>query len=270
MTEPDSRLREATALVTGASSGIGASLARELVQRNTGRVVIVARRQDRLEELAAELGPTVSVHVADLADPEEVRGLVKAWPHIELLINNAGFGWGEPFASQVHDLDRLMQMVDLNCRAVVQLTGAWVGGMVERGHGWILNVGSIAGMLPIPYMAVYTGTKGFVHQFSEALRMELHGTGVRVHILAPGPVKTEFFRVSRPEATEIPMQGRFLSADRVARESLDHLLKGRPFHVPDFRLRLRCGLLAQLPPRIRRPLSRHLFGRAQRMVGRTT
>ena len=162
-----------------------------------------------------------------------------------------------------------MQMVDLNCRAVVQLTGAWVGGMVDRGQGWILNVGSIAGMLPIPYMAVYTGTKGFVHQFSEALRMELRGTGVHVHILAPGPVETEFFQVSRPGAPLKPMSGLFLPPDRVARESLDQLLADRPFHVPDIRMRLGFGLLAQLPARIRRPLARQLFGRAQRMVGRT-
>ena len=263
-----SPLREATALVTGASSGIGEALARELAARGTKRVILVARRRERLEALADALGPCAEVHVADLTVPSQTQSLIEAHPHVDLLINNAGFGWGGRLADQVDDVDRLMRMVDLNCRAVVQLTSGWLDGMVQRDRGWILNVGSIAGMLPIPYMAVYTGTKGFVHNFTESLRMELRDTGIRVHLLAPGPVETEFFRVSRPHMSERPMQGLFLSPERVARESLDHLLADRPFHVPDIRMRLGFGLLAQLPGRIQRPLARRIFDRAQRLVER--
>jgi short-subunit dehydrogenase len=270
MTEPDRRLHDATALVTGASSGIGAEIARELVARGCGTVVLVARREARLRSLAEELGPTAQVYVADLTDPRAIAQMIQDWPRVDLLVNNAGFGWGDAFAHQVEDVDRLLRMVDLNCKAVVQLTAGWIQGMIDRERGWILNVGSIAGMLPIPYMAVYTGTKGFVHQFSEALRMELRGTGVCVHILAPGPVQTEFFHVSRPDAGDRPLQGLFIQPDRVARESLDKLLSDRPFHVPDTRMRLGFGLLAQLPARIQRPLARQLFGRAQRIVGRTS
>ena len=262
-------LKHSTALITGASSGIGESIARELARRGLPRIILVARRQDRLEALANDLGPQAIVHVADLTQAHEIEQLIGTWPEVDLLVNNAGFGWGSPLTQQLHDVDRLLRMIDLNCRAVVQLTGGYIGRMLEQNQGWILNVGSIAGMLPIPFMSVYTGTKGFVHHFTEALRMELSDTGLRIHLLAPGPVETEFFRVSRPHAEDRPLQGLFLSPDRVAKEAINHLLHDRPRHVPDIRMRLGFGLLSHLPKRLQRPLSRRLFGRAQQMVGHT-
>lgn len=262
-------LRQTTALVTGASSGIGEAIANELARQGTGRIILVARRQERLEAIAQELGPRAVLHVADLTQPQQVQQLIRQWPEVDLLVNNAGFGWGQPLDQQLHNVDRLLEMIDLNCRAVVQLTGGYLGRMLEQDKGWILNVGSIAGMLPIPYMSVYTGTKGFVHHFTEALRMELNHTGVGIHLLAPGPVETEFFRVSRPEAEDRPMGDLFLSPDRVAKEAIHQMLNDRPRHVPDWRMRLGFGFLSHLPKRIQRPLSQRLFARAQQMVERT-
>ena len=153
-----------------------------------------ARRQERLEAIAQELGPRAVLHVADLT-PQQVKQLIRQWPEVDLLVNNAGFGWGQPLDQQLHNVDRLLEMIDLNCRAVVQLTGGYLGRMLEQDKGWILNVGSIAGMLPIPYMSVYTGTKGFVT--TSLKRCEWNSTTLEsIHLLAPGPVETEFFRVS--------------------------------------------------------------------------
>ena len=261
-------LQHATALVTGASSGIGEAIAKELDRRGVERIILVARRRERLETLADELGPKAIVHVADLTQTQQIEQLLQRWPEVDLLVNNAGFGWGAPLTQQLHDVDRLMQMLDLNCRAVVQLTSGYIGPMLEKDHGWILNVGSIAGMLPIPFMSVYTATKGFVHHFTEALRMELEHTGIGIHLLAPGPVETEFFQVSRPHAEDRPMQGLFLPPDRVAKEAINQLLADRARHVPDIRMRLGFSLLAHLPKRLQRPLSRRIFGRAQQMVER--
>ncbi len=185
-----------TAVVTGASSGIGADIARELAGRGHG-VTLVARREDRLRELAAELaqsGPRVEVIACDVADSaaratlfDEVdrRGLT-----VDILVNNAGIGTiGSVTRTPVEDE---IAQVRVNVEAVIDLTTRAVQQMVPRGTGAILNVGSTAGYHPFPGQAGYAATKAFVRTYTEAVRAELAGTGVTVALLCPGPVRTEF------------------------------------------------------------------------------
>jgi uncharacterized protein len=230
--EPDS-----TCLVTGASSGIGADVARSLGRRGHG-VTLVARRTDRLEQLAAELRERHGVRVetvgSDLGDAEardrmraqiDERGL-----RVEVLVNNAGFGSGGRFDRL--DLDRELAMVRLNIEAVVDLCGRYVPGLVDRGRGAVLNVASTAAFQPLPRQATYSASKAFVLTFTDALHEDLVGTGVTATTLCPGPVKTEFWNgVGGVEAEGLPS---FLVADPadVAEAGVTGLEKGRRVVVP--------------------------------------
>lgn len=221
-----------TALITGASSGIGVALAQELAGRGHS-LILVARRGDRLRDMAAELGGKHGVRVewiaADLTDaaerdrvPAEVaeRGLV-----VDVLVNDAGMGTSGLF----HELPiaREIQMIRLNVEAMVALCGAFVPGMVERGSGGVLNVASVSGFMPVPHQATYSASKAFVLTFTEALTIDLHGTGVKATALCPGPVKTEFEGIidGLPSAL-------FIEPERVAREAIDGLENGRRSVVP--------------------------------------
>lgn len=187
-----------TAVVTGASSGIGADLARELAARGHG-VTLVARREDRLVELARELDNVrVEVIACDVADPDaraalfdevQRRGLT-----VDILINNAGIGTIGPVA-QAEVASEIAQ-VRVNVEAVIDLTTRAVQLMLPRGGGAILNVGSTAGFQPFPGQAGYAATKAFVRSYTEGLRAELAGTGVTAATLNPGPVRTEFLEVA--------------------------------------------------------------------------
>jgi short-subunit dehydrogenase len=186
--------------VTGASSGIGADIARELVRRGHG-VTITARREARLRELAEELaaeGPRIEVVACDVTDPQARDRLIAALDErglaVEVLVNNAGYGSGGLF--QDLDGDTEVQMVETNCTAVIAFCAHYVPQMVERGRGAILNVGSTAGYQPLPRQATYSATKAFVNNFSDALSADLSGTGVTVTSLRPGPVATEFGEAS--------------------------------------------------------------------------
>src|SRR3954452_17390425 len=185
-----------TCLVTGASSGIGADIARELAKRGLG-VTLVARREDRLRELAGELEATnvrIEVIAADVADADARAKMVdtinRGGLDVEVLVNNAGYGSGGSFVELSADSE--VEMVRVNCEAVVALTREYLPKMIERGRGAVLNVGSTAGEQPLPRQATYSPTKAFVNTFSDALHAETHGTGVTVTSLRPGPVKTEF------------------------------------------------------------------------------
>ena len=188
-----------TAVVTGASSGIGADIARELAARGHG-VTLVARRKDKLLALAAELGERVRVETVacDVADPGaraglfdeiESRGLT-----VDILVNNAGIGTLGWVAKA--DVDDEIAQVRVNVEAVIDLTTRAVRQMVPRGRGAILNVGSTAGYYAFPGQSGYAGTKAFVKAYTEGVRAELSGTGVTVAMLAPGPVRTEFLRAA--------------------------------------------------------------------------
>src|SRR5512144_962182 len=183
-----------TALVTGASSGIGEQFARQLAERGYD-LVLVARRADRLQKLAGELPVTSHVLACDLGReagtlPGQVEELGVA---VDLLVNNAGFGLRGPFLDS--DAERDAEMVRVNCEAIVVLTRAFLPAMVERGRGGVITVASTAGMQPLPYESVYAATKAFALNFSDALHAELRDSGVRVLAVNPGPVPTEWQQV---------------------------------------------------------------------------
>ena len=184
------------ALITGASAGLGIDFARQLAAQ-AKRLVLVARRKDRLDKLAAELGKARTVAM-DLSEPGAadrlMADLAAHGEHVELLVNNAGFGLTGRFAEL--DGKRQRQMIDLNCGALVELAHAVLPGMIERKSGAILNVASTAAFQPGPGMAVYFATKAFVLSFSEALHEEVKAQGVRVSALCPGPTATEFGAVA--------------------------------------------------------------------------
>lgn len=188
-----------TAVVTGASAGIGADIARELAARGHG-VTLVARREDRLRDLATELGDTVRAETiaCDVADPDARAGLFDQIADrgltVDILVNNAGIGTiGSVTKSPVAEE---IAQVRVNVEAVIDLTTRAVQQMVPRGRGAILNVGSTAGYHGFPGQAGYAGTKAFVKTYTEGVRAELEGTGVTVAMLAPGPVRTEFLRAA--------------------------------------------------------------------------
>jgi 3-hydroxy acid dehydrogenase / malonic semialdehyde reductase len=183
-----------TVCVTGASSGFGLAIARRFAAAGD-RVVAAARRGDRLAELAAELGDDVYTVELDVRDREAVERALASLPEpfseVDVLVNNAGLALGLSPA-QAADLDDWETMIDTNNKGLVYCTRALLPGMVERGRGHVINLGSIAGTYPYPGGNVYAATKAFVHQFTIALRSDLHGTGVRATSIEPGMAETEF------------------------------------------------------------------------------
>ncbi len=209
-----------TALITGASSGLGAEFARQLAP-HARSLILVARRRERLETLKEELdrpGLTIHCHAADVADEVQIEALLAALAasgeRVSLLINNAGLGDHGLFENS--DWPRVEAMLDVNIKALTRLTHAVLPDLVRAGRGAILNVSSIASLLPLPKMAVYAASKAYVTSFSEALRAELRGTGVSVTALCPGPVNTEFFNIAErvdsresmpaPEVFKVPAE----------------------------------------------------------------
>ena len=228
-----------TALITGASSGIGEQFARQLAP-HARSLILVARRLDRLEALKLELdrpGLTIHCHTADLADEVQTEALLAALAasgeRVSLLVNNAGLGDHGFFEES--DWSRVSAMLDVNIKALTRLTHALLPDLVRAGRGAILNVSSMAGLLPLPKMAVYAATKAYVTSFSEALRAELRGTGVSVTALCPGPVSTEFGRIAdRPGTGEsLPAPEIFkVPAEDVARAGLDAVERDRARVIP--------------------------------------
>jgi short-subunit dehydrogenase len=208
-----------TALITGASSGIGEQFARQLSERGYD-LILVARRKDRLEKLAGELSTTTHVIAKDLgSDAADLKKDVeKLGVDVDLLVNNAGFGLRGRFLD--HDPGRNAEMVRVNCEAVVILTHAFLPAMVERGRGGVITVASTAGFQPLPYEATYGASKAFALNFTEALHEELRGTGVRMLAINPGPVPTEWQQVAGYEEIGAEMMPGQIEADQVVREAL--------------------------------------------------
>ena len=211
----------ATALVTGASSGIGRELAR-LARSDGHDVVLVARREALLHTLANELGGA-TVIALDLSRRDAVGELLAQVPEVDLLINSAGFGDARPFAEA--DAQRQLEMIDLNVRALVELTRAYLPGMVARRFGRVLNVASTAAFQPGPYMANYFASKAYVLSFSEALAEEVRGTGVTVSALCPGVTDSEFHAVAGLASARAFMLA-MPSAASVARRGYEAMLNG--------------------------------------------
>src|SRR3970282_1977193 len=229
MSEATSRPR---ALITGASAGIGEAFARQLAKRGHD-LVIVARRRERMEKRAAELseahGVEAEVVEADLAEDGDVSAVEERLRggDIDLLVNDAGFATrGE---SARRPLARQLEELDGNVRALMRLTHAALGPMVERGRGGVINVASTGAFQPVPYMATYAATKAFVLHFSEALHEEVRGKGVTVTCLCPGAVKTDFQQVAGVDERSLRA---WKSADDVVESALRAASARRAITVP--------------------------------------
>jgi short-subunit dehydrogenase len=240
------------ALVTGASSGIGAALARELSARGYD-LILVARRAERMQELAQELSTSAQVITCDLAsEADALAGKVAALGlSVDLLINNAGFGTHGRFAEI--DAAREAEEVRVNCEALVTLTHAFLPAMLERRRGGIVTIASTAGMQPLPYEAVYSATKAFARAFSDALHAELRTSGVKVLCVNPGPVPTEWQAVAGYSPDHLPPVPGKISAEQVARETLRAFESGRRSIIPGFVIRwyMRLSSPAPLPLKLR-------------------
>ncbi|HYH58993.1 MAG TPA: SDR family oxidoreductase [Thermoleophilaceae bacterium] len=227
-----------TALVTGASSGIGAEIAMLLAARGHG-VTLVARREDRLAALAEEIeakqhvrATVLACDLSDAADRERLVTKVRdGGQKVSVLVNNAGFGSAGAF--QDLDLEGELRMVRTNVEAVVHLCGAFVPGMVRRGDGAVMNVASTAGFQPLPRQSTYSASKAFVLSFTEVLSSDLKGTGVTATALCPGPVRTEFTdQHSGFDSAESTPDFVWMSAEECARIAVKGLERGKRVVVP--------------------------------------
>ena len=224
-----------TVFVTGASSGFGAAVARRFAA-DGARVVVAARRTERLADLADEFGPRILPLRLDVRDREGVAVAVQRLPEefaaVDVLVNNAGLALGLKPAQEA-ELDDWDQMIDTNCKGLVYCTRAILPGMVARGRGHVINLGSVAGTYPYPGGNAYGGTKAFVHQFSLNLRSDLHGTGVRVSCVEPGMADTEFslvrFGGDKAKADNVYAGMQPMTADDIA-EAI-HWAASLPAHV---------------------------------------
>lgn len=245
------------ALVTGASSGIGRAVAEQLAADGSD-LVVVARRRDRLEELAVGLrsahGVRVDVLVADMTDPAQLAPVEdRLRTGVDLLVNNAGVGGQGRFAER--PLDGQERQILLNVLAPVRLAHAALEAMIPRAAGGILNVSSIAGRQPMPYLATYAATKAYLSTFSHALHEEVRHQGVAVTNLLPGFTRTEFHDVADINRSLVP--GLFwMKADTVARAGLRAVGEGRAQCTPGLGYRALSGLSGLTPW----PLSRRILG----------
>jgi len=253
------------ALITGASSGIGAALARGLCARGHD-AILVARRRDRLESLAAELrerhGRRIEVIPCDLADADARSGLsgeiTRRGLDVDVLVLSAGFGLAGPFLSQ--SSDRITTMVRTNVEAVMALTRELVPPMTARGSGAVLIVSSMAGNQPMPNFGAYAATKAAMTSFAEALHCELAPSGVTVTALCPGGVRTEFSQVAGAKSAEDRTPSALLiSAEECAHAGLEGLARGRRTVVPRLAVRLFVRFCAHAPRAVWLPLCRRLF-----------
>jgi short-subunit dehydrogenase len=225
----------ATALITGASSGLGEEFARQLARENYD-LVLTARREDRLRTVAAEankLGSSkVEVIASDLGQPDAAAKLhqqvAQRGIEIECLVNNAGFGTHGIFHKL--PLDRELDEIDLNIKALVALTRLFLDGMVARQRGTIINVASTAAFQPVPYMATYAATKAFVLNFSEAVAHEVRRDGVKVMALCPGPTRTEFQAAAGVGTSSFPSFA-YMDAYTVVAQALASAKRGKAVRI---------------------------------------
>ncbi len=243
-----------TVLITGASSGIGREIARQLARR-ARTLVLVARREERLEALRDELlehNPTLGVVVerCDLSHPDEVDTLLNSLHRhlvrVDVLVNNAGLGDYSLYEQE--SWSRIHQMLQVNVTAPLLLTHRLLRHMVERKRGGILNISSGAARAFVPGMAVYSATKHFLDGFTESLRLELMGTGVVVTQVAPGPVDTEFSEVAGTQEHDASTPAWLrISAAQCAREAIEGFDRARPFVYPGFAYRWMMRLSSLMP-----------------------
>ena len=242
-----SHFRGKWALVTGASSGIGAALARELALRGA-KLILTARRRERLEALASELrakGAETRIVVADLnhpAAPQQIYDATEgAGLAVDILVNNAGLGQYGAFCSS--PIEQELSQVRVNCEAVVRLSRLFVPRMVERRRGWVLILASTASFQPIPYITTYAATKVFDRFFAQGLAAEVARFGVKVTALCPGPTESEFFDVAHANA----FKRRIQATAQVARLAVSALARGQRTIIPNPSGRFTAFLVRFLP-----------------------
>lgn len=237
------------ALITGASSGLGAEFARQLAAQGY-ELILVARRRELLEKLTASLPVKSRLLTADLADRTaraEVRRYIEQEPDLELLVNNAGFGTRRRFWEA--DLAGQRAMHELHVMATVELTHAALAGMVPRGHGGVINVASVASFARSASNVSYCATKGWMKDFTEGLAVELSATQspVKVQALCPGFTYTEFHDVLGVDRTKVAAQWLWLKAEDVVKASLEGLAAGTVIVVPGWHYRLFTMIFPRLP-----------------------
>jgi len=260
-------MERTTALVTGASSGIGRAFAEALGARGQD-LVVVARKRDRLDELAraieGEHGVGVEVLAADLETDQGVADvearLRDATRPVDLLVNNAGFGTSGRF----HELpvEGESAEIRLNVLALVRLTHAALGPMVERGDGGVINVSSVGAYQPTPNSATYAATKSFVSSFTNAIHEELKGTGVKAMVLAPGFTRTEFHERAQIENTESMPDFLWQSAEEVVKTALKSYDRGRAVCVPGAMNNVAAAFSGSMPAGVSRKIAGMVTKRA--------
>lgn len=229
------------ALVTGASSGIGRNIAKELSERGYD-LIIVARDEEKLNEVKSELRTKVEVVTMDISKIENCKELYNRYPEVDILVNNAGFGDCGYFTDT--KLEKEIQMINTNIVAYHILTKLYLKSMKEKNRGKILNVASIAGFMPGPLMATYYSTKAYVVRLSESIREELkkEKSNVKISILCPGPVNTNFNKVA-----DVVFALKGLSSEYVAKYAVNKFLKEKFYIVPGIKIKL-ARLGAKLAP----------------------
>ena len=255
-------LDNCSAVITGASAGIGRELARQLARR-AKLLVLVARRRDRLEELGAELqtkNPALCLQIRDidLANLDQARQLAALLTNepIDFLINNAGVGDHGSFATA--DSARVNQQIQVNVLALTALTRALLPRMIAQKRGAILNVSSSAGFLPLRGFAVYAATKAYVTSFSEAIRAETRDFGITVTALCPGPVHTEFAEVANRKERRGKQRNSLVhvSVEKVARVGLAAIERDKPLIIPGVAMKITMAMTRALPLSLLRVVSR--------------
>ena len=232
-----------TALITGGSTGIGFELARQFAAHGHD-LVLVARHADQLEAAAGKIegkyGVSVTTNAIDLADPESPQKLFDSLTgdgaHIDYLVNNAGFGHGGEFVDT--DIDRELDMIQVNCASLVHLTKLFLPPMVKRKEGRIMNVASTAAFQAGPLHSIYYATKAFVLSFSEAIAEELRKTGVTVTALCPGPTESNFADRAGTKKSRLFTQAKVATAEEVARYGYAAMMNGQRVAIQGFQNKL--------------------------------